>query len=36
VKENIPYKRNKLAKKELNSKPSDHVETDPHPYSRKS
>jgi len=36
VKEDAPYGRNKPTRKELNSEPSNHVEMDPCPYSRKS
>jgi len=36
VKEDMPCRRNRPARKELNSEPFNRVETDPHPCSRKS
>jgi len=36
MKEDTPYGRNKPARKELNSEPSDHVKIDPCPCFRKS
>jgi len=35
VREDVPYRRNRLARRELNSEPSDLVVTDPHPCSKK-
>jgi len=36
IKEDAPYGRNKPARKELSSEPSNYVKTDPRPCSRKS
>jgi len=35
VREDVPYGRNRLARRRSNSEPSDLVVTDPHPCSKK-
>ena len=36
MRKDVPYRRNKLARRESNSEPSDLVMTDPYPCSKKS